>query len=31
VIQIVDNTKQLVGSHVRGNAVLIRDALETPA
>jgi hypothetical protein len=31
VIQIVDTTRQLVGSHVPGNAVLIRDAVEAPA
>jgi len=31
VIQIVDTSRQLVGLHVPGNAVLIRDAVETPA
>jgi hypothetical protein len=31
VIQIVDTTRQMVGSHVPGNAVLIRDAIEAPA
>ncbi len=31
VVQVVDTTRQLVGSHGRVNAVLIRDALEAPA
>jgi hypothetical protein len=31
VIQVVDTTRELVGTHVRGTAVLIRDALEAPA